>query len=105
MNTKQALRACSRRLIETEAVLARAQSDIRDYNLCIGSMIAGGSPCDWCEEQAECQLTAKADGKGCAEWWLRFKREDAADESEGILPDGGESREQTQDPTGQIEAF
>ena len=104
MNTKQALRVCSQRLIETEAVLARAQSDIKDYNLCIGSMIAGGSPCDWCEEQAECQLTAKSDGKGCAEWWLRFK-EDGADEGEGILPDGGESGIQAEGPTGQIEAF
>ena len=75
MNAKQSLKLVSKRLEDLEIILARAQNDIRDYNLCIDSMIKGGSPCDWCEEQAECQLTAKDEGKGCAEWWLRYKEE------------------------------
>lgn len=69
MNAKQALRAASKRIEELEYYNARASADIRDYNRCIDSMIAGGSPCDWCEDLNECQLEAK--GKGCPEWMLR----------------------------------
>lgn len=72
MNAKQALKLCSKQLEETEAVLQRAQQDIKDYNACIESMIKGGSPCEWCEEKEECQLQAKADGKGCEQWWLKY---------------------------------
>lgn len=104
MNAKQALKLCSKQLEETEAVLQRAQQDIKDYNACIDSMIHGGSPCEYCEEYIECQLQAK-DGKGCSEWWLRFKREDKADEGEGILPDGGSNGETAEGPAGKIKAF
>ena len=73
MNARQSLKIVSKRLKDTEITLARAQADIRDYNSCIDSMIAGGSPCDWCEDQCECQLTAKAEGRGCSEWWLKYR--------------------------------
>lgn len=104
MNAKQALKLCSKQLEETEAVLQRAQQDIKDYNACIDSMIQGGSPCEYCEEYIECQLQAK-DGKGCSEWWLRFKREDKADEGEGVLPESGENGVEAEGPAGKIKAF
>ena len=46
--------------------------DVRTYVECIHHMIAGDSPCEYCEERNECQLTAKELGKGCQEWWLRW---------------------------------
>ena len=106
MNAKQSLKLCSARLAEVEAVLVRAKQDIKDYNACIDSMIAGGSPCDWCEDQRECQLQAKADGKGCESWWLRYRREeDAKDASEGVLLAGESSGGEAGGPAGQIKAF
>lgn len=63
----------TQKLEEAEKAIARAESDIKAYNACIDAMIAGGSPCDWCEDQCECQLTAKDSGRGCAEWWLRYE--------------------------------
>lgn len=76
MNAKQSLKLVAKQLEDLETRMARAERDIKDYNLCIDSMIAGGSPCDWCEEQRECQLTAKDDGKGCAKWWLKYQEEE-----------------------------
>lgn len=72
MNARQAAKAAAEKIDILEDYNKRAQADIRDYNACIDSMIAGGSPCDWCEEFAECQREAK--GKGCEMWWLRFRR-------------------------------
>ena len=73
MNARQSLKIVAQKLEEAEETIRRAESDIKAYNACIDSMIAGGSPCDWCEEQCECQLTAKSEGRGCAEWWLRYE--------------------------------
>ena len=70
MNARQAARAAAKRIEELEYYNLRASADIKAYNAVIDSMIAGGSPCDWCEEKQECQLQVKADGKGCSEWWL-----------------------------------
>ena len=107
MNAKQALKAVSQRLSEVEIVLARAQSDINQYNLCIDSMISGGSPCEYCEEEEACQLQAKTDGKGCAQWWLKYQREEepTGSESERILPAGGDSGKAAENPAGEIQAF
>ena len=69
MNAKQSLKLASKRIEELEDFNRRCSADIKAYNQCIDSMIAGGSPCDWCEEQEECQLEAK--GKGCNGWWLK----------------------------------
>ena len=105
MNARQSLKLCAARLEEVEAVLARAKKDIKDYNACIDSMIAGGSPCDWCEDQCECQLTAKAEGKGCESWWLRYRREEDANAGEGLLSSGGTSGTETIGLAGEIKAF
>lgn len=73
MNGKQAARAAAKRIEELEYVNAMQSKDIADYNKCILSMISGDSPCLWCEERPECQLEAKEAGKGCSEWWLRYR--------------------------------
>ena len=70
MNAKQSLRAVARHLEEATASLMRATQDIKAYNQCIDHMIAGGSPCDYCEDNPECQLEAK--GRGCDMWMLRW---------------------------------
>lgn len=83
MNAKQSLRECAKNLeiaeaalVDLHTVVGRAEKDIKAYVQCILGMIQGGSPCEWCEEQNECQLQAKADGKGCDQWWLRYEEED-----------------------------
>ena len=74
MNAKQSLKIVSKHLIELEIQMRRAEKDIKDYNDCIDHIIAGGSPCDYCEDLAECNLEAK--GKGCELWMLRFPEEE-----------------------------
>ena len=69
MNMRQSMRAMSKQMEDMANYNRRAKKDIKAYNACIDGMIAGESPCKWCEEYAECQLQAK-DGKGCSEWWL-----------------------------------
>jgi len=80
MNGRQAAKLAAKKLEESEYVNMMQSKDIQDYNAVIQHMIAGGSPCDYCEELNECQLQAKG-GKGCTEWWLRY-REVSADEGE-----------------------
>lgn len=79
MNGRQAARLAAKRIEELEYLAARNKQDIVDYNKTISHMISGGSPCDWCEDQTECQLQAKADGKGCSDWMLHS----------GPIDDGG----------------
>lgn len=74
MNARQAAKAAAKRIEELEETGRRAAWDIKQYNACIDGMIAGKSPCEWCEERNECQLEAKGN-KGCSEWWLRFPEE------------------------------
>jgi len=74
MNGRQAAKAAAKRISELEYVNMMQARDIKDYNEVIQHMIAGNSPCDYCEECNECQLEAKG-GKGCAEWWLRYPEE------------------------------
>lgn len=68
MNAKQSLRLAAKHIEELEDYNRRAAADIKAYNQCIDSMIAGGNPCEWCEDQEECQRECK--GRGCEEWWL-----------------------------------
>jgi len=105
MNAKQAAKAAAKKIEELEDYNRRASSDIKAYNEVILGMIDGKSPCDWCEENNACGLQAKADGKGCQDWWLMWDHPetpapdgsaeggDDSDDSKGILsasPDGGE---------------
>lgn len=92
MNAKQALKAARKHLEELEYYKQEATADIKAYNGCIEHMIKGGSPCDWCNDQIECQLQAKEEGKGCDEWMLKFREntaeEGSTDEDKGLLPSG-----------------
>ena len=73
MNGRQAAKAAAKRIEELEFVVAGQVQDIKDYNACIADMIAGESPCLWCEEYPECNLEAKM-GRGCSNWWLRYRK-------------------------------
>ena len=95
MNGRQAARAAAKKIEEQEFTLLLNKLDIRDYNLCILSMIDGGNPCEYCEDFEECQLQAK--GKGCGEWLLRKQKftepdvnEEEDDASKGIYGVGQE---------------
>ena len=86
MNARQAAKAASLKIQSMEHTLALNKADITDYNIVIQALIAGKSPCDWCEDLKECQLDAK--GKtGCSEWLLRFQRPAPPEE---VVPDGQE---------------
>jgi hypothetical protein len=91
MNAKQALRALSKKHEELAYQVARSAADIKLYNTVILGMIKGESPCQWCEDLEECQLKAKAEGKGCDQWLLTFDV-DCREEMRKIL-DGGEGTE------------
>lgn len=70
MNGRQAAKLAAARIAEMERVANLNKHDIIEYNRCILDMIAGESPCLYCEDWQECQLEAKG-GKGCAEWMLK----------------------------------
>ena len=93
VNGRQAAKLAAKRIEELENYNRRAAADIKAYNACIDGMIAGESPCKWCEEQSECQLEAKG-GKGCSEWWLMdiapTNAEVEDSDSEGIYGSGQE---------------
>lgn len=73
MNARQAAKAAAKRIEELEDFNRRASGDIKAYNACIDSVIAGEkSFCDWCEENGECQQPEKKLKSGCENWWLRM---------------------------------
>ena len=96
MNKRQALKAAAAHIVELEDWNRRATADIKAYNKCIDGMIAGQSPCDWCEENrsGECENPDKG-GKGCAEWWLLdldlVKGDEANDDGEAVSGTGDNS--------------
>ena len=75
MNARQAAKAAAKRIEENEYVIRMQANDIKDYNACVLDMIAGKSPCSWCEENRldECQHPESRGSAGCHEWWLRMK--------------------------------
>ena len=80
MNAKQATKKMDRhRLVQEIANLQFVNSmnaaDIKSYNQCIDSMIAGGSPCEFCHDyDGDCEHPdCREAGKGCADWMLRMK--------------------------------
>ena len=79
MNGRQAAKAASERIADLEISLRRAMSDIKRYNQVIDSMIAGGDPCDYCEDCNECHLSDH--GRGCKLWMLKFEE----DENDGCV--------------------
>ena len=85
MNARQAAKAASERIADLEISLRRAMSDIKRYNQVIDSMIAGGDPCDYCEDCKECHLSDH--GRGCKLWMLKFEE----DEDGSIALDTGTS--------------
>ena len=97
MNGKQAARAAAKRIEELEITCARMMADIKRYNQVIDSMIAGGNPCEFCEDLKECQLEAR--GKGCDLWMLSYEDDqDPTEFGENTLLmtaklDGSESEE------------
>ena len=92
MNSKQALKAASKHIENMEYSISRYVIDVKAYNACILAMIKGESPCQYCEDHEECQLSAK-DGAGCEDWFLMdippvAEEEEEADEGKGILLTG-----------------
>lgn len=93
----------TKQLHDTQIVLDRARAEIKEYNKVIDSMIAGGSPCDWCEDLEECQRECK--GKGCSEWWLRYRKEETGNDSKAVLSAGEISRGEIGGFTGETAAL
>ena len=94
MNGKQAAKLAAKKIDELEHYNARCKVDIKAYNQIILGLIEGDlNPCDWCEENADCERPIK--GKGCSEWWLAYElpvKEEDADDSEGVPFVGSEGR-------------
>ena len=92
MNGRQAAKAAAKRIEEQEYMIGRQTRDIKDYNQCIWDIIAGKSPCIWCEENRLDECTHASRGSaGCSEWWLRNPK------PEGGEPDGEEVQRETGD--------
>ena len=85
MNGRQAAKLANQRIQELEVVNAMQTRDIKDYNAAVLDMIAGKSPCTWCEENRldECEHASRGSA-GCSGWWLKYPEPD----SEGGEPDG-----------------
>jgi hypothetical protein len=94
MNGRQAAKLAAKKIEELEHYNARSKADITAYNRVVLGLIEGDlNPCDWCEENADCERQIK--GKGCSEWWLAYKlpmKEEEADDSEGVPLVGSEGR-------------
>lgn len=80
MNAKQATKKLDRyalvkKIADLEFVNQMNAADIKSYNQCIDYMIAGGSPCEFCEDfNGECDHPDCLEaGKGCPDWMLRMK--------------------------------
>lgn len=109
MNGRQAARAAAEKLQDAEKAIRRMEQDILYYNQCIDTLIKGYSPCPYCEEYPECQLSAKDDGVGCSEWWLAFDLQRNRDymQENGIGTDNQEDspeQEEKQDETDVVSA-
>ena len=96
MNARQAAKAAAKRIEDLEHTAAQNAADIKAYNQCIQDMIAGESPCKYCEEMrlCECPNPEKQD-HGCQQWWIRLDVtpepvEEGLDDSKGIHGAGSE---------------
>ena len=76
MNARQAAKLAAKRIEELEHISAQQVKEIQDHDAAMQAVIAGASPCDWCEEArlGDCTAPEKG-GKGCSEWWLRFRED------------------------------
>lgn len=88
MNGRQAARKAAKRIKDMEHTAGQNKADIEVYNKCIQALIAGKSPCDYCEEKriGECPNPDKQD-HGCSQWWIRLDikpAKEGLDDSEGI---------------------
>lgn len=112
MNGRQAAKAAAARIAELEYAIGRYSADVKDYNRCILHMIKHGSPCDFCQDQQECQEAGKDLSIGCDDWMLsdgKMYAEIVSDsgkgadlvEIEGIFPAGEDRGAGTQDFTGE----
>jgi hypothetical protein len=89
MNGRQAARAAAKRIDELEYMVSSQSRDIKDYNAVVLDIIAGKSPCTWCEENRldECEHASRGSA-GCSEWWLRYSTPDKKDGgSDGKAPE------------------
>lgn len=85
MNSRQAVKAAAKKIIELEHMNMMQALDIQEYNRVILDIINGTGPCQWCEEEPECQRECK--GHGCQEWWLRFRKPEGAEPVDSSLDD------------------
>ena len=85
MNGRQAAKLANQRIQELEIVNAMQVRDIKDYNKAVLDMIAGKSPCGWCENNRldECDHASRGSA-GCSGWWLKYPDKQ---ETEGGDPD------------------
>ena len=58
-------------IMESRNWLAQRDYENQLMQKCIAGMIGGLSPCDWCEEKANCKKK-QCGNRGCKGWWLRF---------------------------------
>lgn len=89
MNGRQAARAAAKRVEELEYMVSSQSRDIKDYNAVVLDIIAGKTPCTWCEENRldECEHASRGSA-GCSEWWLRYSTPDKKDGgSDGKAPE------------------
>ena len=96
MNARQAAKLAAKKIEELEHFNGMCVRDIKTYNEVVLTLIAGGDPCPWCNDQEDCPLISQ--GHGCKDWFLKVNlgmgddekndREGTDNESESVPVQG-----------------
>lgn len=82
MNGRQAARMAAKRIEELEYANKLYAVDVKALYAVIDEMTQGKTPCDWCDEQEECDKQEKG-GLGCTDFLLMENKQEGEDDEEG----------------------
>ena len=81
MNGRQAARMAAKRIEELEYANKLYAVDVKALYAVIDGMTQGKTPCDWCDEQEECERQEKG-GLGCTDFLLMENKQEGEDDEE-----------------------
>jgi len=81
MNGRQAARMAAKRIEELEYANKLYAVDVKALYAVIDGMTQGKTPCEWCDEQEECDKQEKG-GLGCTDFLLMENKQEGEDDEE-----------------------